>query len=305
MNIQELITILNNTSDDEISIRLYFTRKKQSGRYTSYSPGISVGLQKNLKEIVLNALNRVRDTEQREFSPIGVIDETIETTTVQEVNSYKEIMDSVDEEIVKRGNITSKEIGKFNFYILKINIQNYGDLWTFRRVTKFNRLKHGLIGRIADGDFEKLEPNLLGIDENLDIIIFNDDILILNHISLERIFSIYDQYTEKATETLNIVERAQRITNFDQFKEDCLADKRVTRALTKILNEEQRINQCFENFENVIKVVDIFELEIEFEEGNTALIYEDKSQLMDITRLIRDSFYETVITGAKGVDEGV
>jgi len=305
MDVQMLITKLNNTSASEIDVRLYFTRKKQNGRYTSYSPGISTELQQNLKNIVIDGLDRVKDTEQREFSPIGFMDDTIETTTVSEINSYQEIMDSLDEEVVKRGKITPKEIGRFNFYCLKIYIKDYGELWTFRRVTKFNRLAHGVIGRLINGDFEKLEPNLLGIDGNLDIIIFNNEILILNHISLERIFSIYDQYTEKATETLNIVEQAGRIKNFEQFREDCLSDKRVTRALTKILNEEQRLNKCFENFENVIKVVDIFGLEIEFEEGNKTLIYEDKSQLMDITRLIRDSFYETVITGTKGVDEGI
>lgn len=129
--------------------------------------------------------------------------------------------------------------------------------------------------------------------------------LILNHVSLERIFSIQAQYQEKAAQTLDLVRRADKIRNFDQFREDCLADGRITRALTKLLNEEGRIHQVFENFENVIRVIDIFELNIELEEGNTMLVYEDKSQLLDITRLMRDSFYRSLINNREGVDEGV
>lgn len=141
--------------------------------------------------------------------------------------------------------------------------------------------------------------------QSVDIVIHDGEMLILNHISLERIFSINDQYQQKAGQTLDLVNRADRITNFDQFREDCLSDARVTRALTKLLNEEQRMHQVFENFANVIQVIDIFGLNIELAEENTKLVYEEKSQLLDITRLMRDSFYITYINSRDGFDEGI
>ncbi|MBT2613851.1 MULTISPECIES: hypothetical protein [unclassified Bacillus (in: firmicutes)] len=65
------------------------------------------------------------------------------------------------------------------------------------------------------------------------------------------------------------------------------------------------MHQVFENFENVIQVIDIFGLNIELEDENTRLVYEDKSQMLDITRLMGDSFYRTWINNRDGFDEGV
>ena len=102
-----------------------------------------------------------------------------------------------------------------------------------------------------------------------------------------------------------LINRADRITNFEQFRDDCLSDGRVTRALTKLLTEQERMEDVFENFGNVIRVIDIFELDIELVEENTKLAYRDKSQLLDITRLMRDSFYVTYINNRDGYDEGI
>lgn len=304
MNVNNLLEILSQVNEENMDIRLYFTRKRPNGSYLSYSPTISNDLQLELKNIVKTAIEKVKDTEQREFSPIGTIEGYVETYSVNQVDSFVDIIESMDEEVVTRREMQPEEIGKLTFYCLKVSTI-HGNVLFFRRVTKFNKLAKGLIGRFVAGDFQKLEDTLLGIDTNVDIVIYGEEMLILNHISLERIFSIQDQYHRKANQTLDLVQRSNRIRNFDQFREDCLADSRITRALTKILNEEERVAQVFENFENVIHVIDIFDLGIELQEENSILVYEDKSQLMDITRLIRDSFYKSIINNRQGVDEGI
>lgn len=305
MNVNEVLELLDDLNDDDLDMRLYFTRKRPNGNYTTFSPTIGERLQIELKNLVTSALENVREVDQREFSPIGTIEGYLETYTTNEVNSFNDIIDSMSEDLVIRAEIQPEEVSKLTFYCLKIHLGNEGDILFFRRVTKFNKLSKGLIGRFFANDFEKIDDTLLGIDPNVDIVIFGGDMLILNHVSLERIFSIQDQYQEKAKQTLDLVRRSNRIQNFEQFREDCLSDGRVTRALTKLLMEEERIHMVFENFENVIHVIDIFDLNIELVEENTILVYEDKTQLMDITRLIRDSFYRTLINNREGVDEGV
>ncbi|MGE6379853.1 Kiwa anti-phage protein KwaB-like domain-containing protein [Peribacillus muralis] len=304
MNVTNLVTILTQLDDRDLDMRLYFTRKRPNGRYQSYSPTIDPDLQIEIKEIIKAAIEKIQDTAQREFSPIGTIEGYIETYSPNEVTSFDDILESMSEDFVNRQEIPPGEISKLTFYCLKLYTEE-GDILFFRRVTKFNRLKGGFFGKFTNGDFVKLDDTLLGIDPNVDIVIYGGEMLILNHISLERIFSIQEQYHEKATQTLDLVRRADRITNFEQFREDCLSDGRVTRALTKLLNEENNMHQVFENFENVIHVVDIFGLNIEIAEENTKLVYEDKSQLLDITRLMRDSFYRTLINNRDGFDEGV
>jgi hypothetical protein len=304
LDIVNLLNILNRLNDNDLDMRLYFTRKKPNGRYQSYSPTVAPNLQKELKAIVTKALEVVQNTEQRQFSPVGTIDGCIETCPINEVDSFNDIYQSMDDDFVNRREIQEEEITKLTFYCLKIFTPD-GDVLFFRRVTKFNKLKGGFFGKFTGGDFEKLDDSLLGIDPNVDIVIHAGEMLILNHISLERIFSINDQYQQKASQTLDLVNRANRITNFEQFREDCLSDARVTRALTKLLNEEDRMHQVFDNFANVIQVIDIFQLNIELAEENTKLVYDDKSQLLDITRLMRDSFYVTYINNRDGYDEGI
>ncbi|MEC0242787.1 DUF4868 domain-containing protein [Paenibacillus dokdonensis] len=306
MNIRDVVGLLGNGAKD-VDVRLYFVRKHTNDKYTSYSPTISLKLQNELLDIVKKAMGQVTDVEQREFNPIGSIDGCIEYCKVDKVANFNDILLSTQEDVVVRRPIEAEEIKKLTFYLLKVNIGDNNELLFFRRLTKFNRLsKGGLVGFFQGDDFQKLETDLLGIDPSIDIAVFQEEMLVLNHVALERIFSVQDQYSEKATHTLKIVGQANRIRNFDQFQEDCLNDRRIIRALTKLLDEEERITKCFnENFDNIIQVVDIFELDINFEEGNSALIYENKSQLLDITRLIRDSFYRSLINNREGIDEGV
>ncbi|MGO4964670.1 Kiwa anti-phage protein KwaB-like domain-containing protein [Bacillus paralicheniformis] len=304
MDIENLLTILNNLNDRDLDTRLYFTRKKQNGRYQSYSPTIGEDLQVELKNLVVSAVAEVQDSEQRQFSPVGTIEGCVETCTTDEINNFRDIIESMNDDFVNRKKIPDDEISKLTFYCFKI-FSPEGDILFFRRVTKFHKLKKGFFGKFSGDDFEKLNDTLLGIDPSIDIVVFQGEMLILSHISLERIFSISDQYRQTAAQTLDLVNRANRITNFTQFREDCLSDGRVTRALTKLLNEEERIHQVFENFENVIRVIDIFGLNIDLAEENTKLVYEDKSQLLDITRLMRDSFYVTYINNRDGFDEGI
>jgi len=116
-----------------------------------------------------------------------------------------------------------------------------------------------------------------------------------------------DQYIEKSEEAIKKIEEAKRIENFEQFKEDCKNDKRIVRILTRLLNEENRLEHCFENFENVQKAINIFELGIHtgMQGGKQTVIYEDKHQLMDMVRLIRDSYYTSIIRERHGVDDSI
>lgn len=103
------------------------------------------------------------------------------------------------------------------------------------------------------------------------------------------------------------MEAANRIVHFEEFAEDCLNDKRVTRILTKLLGEEGRLEHCFENFENVKNAINIFEIDIRIDRvgEKERLVYEDKRQLMAMARLIRDSYYTSIIQERNGIDDAL
>lgn len=310
MNINNLVQILNR---DDLNVRLYFTRKTGRDNYVSYSPSMAETLQKSLKDIICENLCRYEDYDQVEFNPIGSADSVIEYTTTDYIQTFTNVIESFEEERVVRENLMSEmTIQRLSFYSLKIEYTDeHGELREivlFRRITKFKKLAaKGFFGRIQNNQFVKLESDLLGIDGDIDIVIKDGEVLILNHIAMERIFSLIDQYGENAIETLGYIQRANRISNYQQFYDDCLNDQRVKRILTKLLAEPEILESCFMNFENVLEVIEIFELEIEVvnEEGNEFLVYEGKSQLMDIVRLARDSYYRSLINSREVVNEGI
>lgn len=304
MNIQRIINIIER---ENTIARLYFTRKRGI-KYLSYSPTIDRDLQEDIKKLIVRHLNMFINTQQVYFSPLGYKEETIETCNVGYINNYIDVINSYNP--VNR-EVPDEIINNLNFYCLAIEFNEDGEdkeIRLFRRVTKFKRLStKGMMGWIADNRFNKLEASLLGIDGDVDIVVDGEEVLILNHIALERIFSISEQYQEKAQEAINLIRESDRIVNFDQFEEDALNDGRITRTLTKLLNEGDRLENCFENFNNVIDVIEIFELDINIQNTGDVdkVVYENKEQLMDIIRLVRDSYYTSIINNRNGIDDSL
>lgn len=304
--------ILNLLGDKEnITVRLYFTRKKQNNSYVSYSPVIDDDVSSALLDLISGYLERCRGLEIREFSPIGSLDDTLESYVTTEISNYSHVIESYEEGLVEREYIDEDIINKLSFYCLALSHDKDGEkteFKIFRRLTKFKKLSSkGMLGWIRDNRFNKLDSNMIGIDSDIDIIVKDDDIIIFNHISLERIFSINDQYTIEANNAIAKIKNANRIENFEMFQEDCINDRRMTRILTKLLKEENKLDDCFENFANVKLVVNLFELDIEITEvdGIEMLIYERKEQLMDVIRLVRDSYYKSFINERNGVDDSL
>lgn len=217
----------------------------------------------------------------------------------------------MSEDKVERDEIDKNSINKLNFYCFSVDCIFNGkeeNIKFFRRITKFKKLSSkGMFGQIKNNRFNKLETNMLGIDGDVDAIILGEEVAVFNHVALERIFSMRDQYIEKAEEAIEKIKAAQRIENFDQFEEDCKSDGRITRILTKLLNEDDKLEHCFENFENVKKAINIFELDIKVKRhGNKEIIvYEGKDQLMNMVRLVRDSYYRSIIGERPGIDDSI
>ena len=306
MDIQRIIEVIKS---EKSNARLFFTRKRGI-RYISYSPEIESDLQETLKELIVDYLKQYNSIDQIEFSPLGYREETIETCNVEYISNFLDVINSYEDGIVNR-EIPKDIINNLNFYCLVIEYNENGEdkeIRLFRRVTKFKRLStKGMMGSIKNNKFSKLDASLLGIDGDIDIVVAGDEVLILNHISLERIFSISNQYVERAQEAIDIIRDADRVTNFEQFEEDALNDGRITRTLTKMLNEEERLERCFENFGNIINVIELFDLDINIqnENGVDKVVYEHKDQLMDIIGVVRDSYYTSIINNRRGIDDSI
>lgn len=302
MNLKELRTLLR---DDDLSFDLFFTRKLRNGNYVSFSPNIDAQIFDDLVNLIIEYLEKFENKELVDYNPTGYKDGTIETCEVSYVNAYNQVIESFNNSDKVE---TEIDPDNYNFYTLtieKINDSNFPKIKIFRRVTKFKKLhSKGIIARFNGNTLNKIESKLIGIDGEIDFIIIDEKIFILSHYSLERIFNLDEQFRDTASEFLNQDGLSDAITNFESFYEDCLNDGRYRKTLTKMTNENIDVAQTYKNHENIIMTIDMFNLEINYSEGPVfSIIYEEKNQIMDILRILRDSYYRSLINEQIGVDD--
>lgn len=291
--------------EDDLSFELFFTRKLRNGNYVSFSPNIDVQIYDDLLTLIIEYLEKFEDKALVEYNPTGYKDGTIETCDISYINDYTKVLDSFSESDKVE---TEIDPDNYNFYTLSItkdNDSDFPEIKIFRRVTKFKKLhSKGIIARFKGNTLNKIESKLIGIDGEVDFIVIDEKNFILSHYSLERIFNLDEQFRDTASEFLNQDGLSEGITNFESFYKDCLNDGRYRKTLTKMTNENIDIVKTYENYENIIMTIEMFDLEINYSEEQVfSIVYEEKNQIMDILRILRDSYYRSLINEQIGVDD--
>src|SRR5699024_2585553 len=136
----------------------------------------------------------------------------------------------------------------------------------------------------------------------IDAIAYESELAFFSHFTAERFFNLKDKFMENAKKILVEVEEGDRVENFEEFREGCLGDARVTRRLIKMLSDPRIIGLFHKHFSNAEEVVELFDLNITFNEDKSKIIYTETSELTDITMLMRDAYYRTILADRKGID---
>lgn len=300
----DINTLKTKLQENDLEFNLFFTRKLRNGNYVSFSPNIDAQICDDLISLIIDYIDKFADRSSVDYNPTGYRDETIESCKTSYIRDYCRVLESFNNlDYVE----TEIDPDNYNFYTFEItkNDDQFPNIKIFRRVTKFKKLhSRGIIARFNGNTLNKIESKLIGIDGEVDFIVVNDDILILSHYSLERIFNLDDQFRDTASDFLNQEGLSDGITNFESFYEDCLNDGRYRKTLTKMTSENINVATTYENHENIKKTIDMFNLEINYnEEPSFSIVYEDKGQIMDILRILRDSYYRSIINEQIGVDD--
>ena len=281
----------------ENNLKVYFSRWA-SAKYVSHMPQLSNELQSDIMQIVLAPLrDKLCQNALVQYNPIGVADgeiEKLESSLIPHVNSFKESI--LDENVFKQ--MQSLEISKVDFYCFEISLDGQA-VFLFRQFQKLKRLRKGMFTQIVNDELKSMDGNFLGIDETIDIVIFGEDVYLLNHISLERIFKYKDEFLQKTHEALGELLTKNVIDNVEQFTEDCCRDIRIMKRFTNIMTKG-RLPLFFDNFEKVEGIVKELELDIDFG-SDGRMIYKDRSQLFHIVNLLSDSYFKSLIADRTGL----
>ena len=302
--VMDINTLKDKIQENDLECNLFFTRKLRNGNYVSFSPNIDAQIYDDLLNLICDYIGQFTGKTIVDYNPTGYKDETIESCNTSYIRDYIRVLESFNNSDHVETEIDPDNYSFYTFSITK-NDDQFPDIKIFRRVTKFKKLhSKGIIARFNGNTLNKIESKLIGIDGEVDFIIIDDNILILSHYSLERVFNLDDQFRDTASDFLNQEGLSDGITNFESFYEDCLNDGRYRKTLAKMTSENINVAKTYENHENIKKTIDMFNLEINYnEEPSFSIVYEDKSQIMDILRILRDSYYRSIINEQIGVDD--
>lgn len=302
MSIEKILSNLEKlkqTSKEKPVLSIYFLRKVKT-EYLAYNPSVEKKLQLEIIEIIIKVLQEFEHLSEVEYSPIGTLDETIETCSVNYTSAFSKIKKAIVDNVLPDA---PKDLSDFSFYLIEIKMEDDVTYSFFRRVTKFSRLKKGIVGQIYNDAFVKIDSDLIGLDANIDIFTDENEMKIFNHIAMERIFDVKEKFIESASTTLNLIKETKLIDNFTMFEKDSISDGRAIKGLTKLLKTPERVKLVADNFDKIQNVVDTLNLKIELDVKNKKIIYVDKTQLMNITYILRDAYYQSLITQRHGKDD--
>lgn len=302
MNINELRLFLNriDTSEDG-SIKLSFLDKRKNG-LTAYVPMLENGLKESLKNLYVTALeNNVFTYEQSAYDELGRVDDKLEVATL-EVGNISNIIDSIYLQDNQCYDLEKMRIDRINFYVVKMKIQDEA-VYFFRRFNKQKKLRKGLRGRFNGNTFVQLQEQVVGIEDDIDIIVYKDEALIINRYALQTIFDLSDYFLGKTDQAMRVMESYKKINNFEQFEMDCKNDGTAIKRLTKIVNTPELIGGFFDHIHQLPGVINDVQLIITIDSNGNINYSGAREERTQILSCIADKYYITLLQGKVGEDK--
>jgi hypothetical protein len=280
------------------NLKIYFSRWASS-KYISHLPQLSNELQQEIITTVLPPLRDLLGDNIVAYNPIGVGDMEIEKLSKTDILQIQSYLESIADDTVFKDMATLRT-DKIDFYCVEIFYDSQ-KLYLFRQFHKLKKLRKGILAQIVNNELKTMDGDFLGIDDSIDIILFGDDVYLINHISLERIFKYKDEFLNKTKEALGELLTENKIANIEQFAEDCCNDIRIMKRFTNLMTKG-RLPLFFDNYDKVPGIVTELELDIDFDDEDR-LVYREKSQLFHIINLLSDSYFKTLIAERTGVSK--
>lgn len=302
MDINAIKSFICNVNTQEIgSIAVKMVQKIKTG-YEVYEPTVEKPVREELKNLYTDVLNtRLFELPQEEYNPnvgqdgylsVANLDVAHVGTTIEQLELEENI----------HGDMQEMNLEDINFYCVTLK---YGDeyLYIFRRFTKMKKIRRGILGVLENNALRKVENDLfIGLDRDIDILVFRGEMLIMNRFSLQTIFDLQDYFIERATEALDQIQNGDVIFNFEEFREDCLSDRQASKRITKIINTPGRINGFLSNAHLLPIVVEEADLDIELNENSQIVYTRSRDVRSQILFCIADAYYRSMILERVGED---
>lgn len=295
MELKNMLQVINN----ENSRVNMFLVKKHNGGYITVNPSIKKNIEVDLKKIIETEIGDKLNCNKKPYNIIGVDDNVIETDNTErytQISILKESLANPDE----KEKIQARD---FDFFLYKVVDEDKNNIFVLRRIKKMKFLKKGIAGNIVNGEFKKMTDadGVLAIDDKVDLLFDEDNLYIFQHISMERIFDLKNNFRENAIKVLERKKLRDKIVNFDNLKESALKNLNYIKRLAKLENTDSLL--FLDDLGETKKVIDEFNLDIYVDLDKKKIRFDNPSQISAFISLMQDAYYRTLIGNHKGVDE--
>lgn len=294
----EFLDKVKAESPDNV-MTMFFVQKPSREKYISFRPQISNELQKKILSMILHPAIKSLGLTVVPYSAVGVADEENELLIPETVECLSKFMESVEEEKLFQ-EMDKLDISKISFYCTKITYDGKS-VYLLRQFSKMNKLRNSFMGQFVDDALREMDSNFLGIDTLTDIVYDPDYeiLIVLNHISLERIFNYRDEFLKITNAAIGEIVDKGIMENVEQFSEDCRRDVRILKRFTDMMSKD-RLPLFFEHYEKVPEIVKELNLDIDFDEEGK-IVYRERSQLFHIINLMSDAYFRSLLADRLGI----
>lgn len=283
------------------SISLFFIEKRKNG-YTNHVAIIEEDVREAIRDVYLEFLSKPSaNLEQIAYNPNGVVDGKLEISDLETAN-MRNILEKIESEETKNYDFKQMDINKINFYCIKIKFEEE-EFYFFRKFNKLKKLTHGVQGFLNGNGFVRVNQKIIGIDDQVDILIYNNEAAIFSRFALQTMFDLNDYFVQRTKIAMELIKNSNQIINFEQFETDCLSDKTAIKRLTKIVNTPNLITNFIDNISNLPKAITEADLSIELDAKGMIDYRGSREERNHILSCMADRYYISLLCGEVREDE--
>ncbi len=215
-----------------------------------------------------------------------------------QVTEFKNILFAKEE--------SSLTIDKMDYFAYCIEIQNE-QLIILGKVNRINHFRSGFVMKLISGNEIEISKNdKFGINDQIGLIIYKDDIFIFQKSFFENFFDLEEKFKKEAIEHIADLNKSGYFTGLDLYLEKVKNNKSITRKISKALDDFRKNNDSFqkidvEDFKKRVGVIMEHDPNIILK-GNKIII-DENTEMDSITKLVTDDYFIRVMTERFGSSE--
>lgn len=279
-----------------------------------------VETDEGIKETLFDIINsqydskRFQDKTIEEYDPVMMKRDTHQHLLANQYDSIWDVVKLLIDKPLINHTTNGILVGHFSDYMVEFTIDDeiYHAIGSFASVARMK--KFGVFGNLSDNRLKSLKKDgVVGLNGQIDaLVIGKHDILIHGAQGFERVFELKKLFSDEARKTLDSRNFKKHITKevLENFDKSVNNGGRIARRLTKLRNNESRLDDFFTNIDKLSEIV-----------GNSkhknfkkfdSVMYDSQSQKLavpackeeQLLNIITDANYRAEVSGHIGYDEG-